>query len=66
MYENEDEKTTRYDLKIQNWYCPNCSELIQSYEDENKVAKAVCPKCGAVIKKIRHSRRHQVIDMVMA
>lgn len=66
MYENDVYKTTRYKLKIQKWYCPNCSELIESYEDENKVSETVCPKCGAVIKKIRHSRHHQVIDIVMA
>lgn len=65
MYDNDVYKTTRYRVKSQKWYCPNCAELIVADENSKKTAKAQCQNCGAVITKIRHSRHHHVIDIVM-
>jgi len=41
----------------------NCKNQIAAWRDENGIAKAQCPRCGAVITTSLKSRRHLQIDI---
>ena len=63
MHENDVYKTTRYRLKIQKWYCPNCGALLQGEENSEGKTKVKCSRCGTHMTKYRANRQHDVIEM---
>ena len=63
MYDTDVYKTTRYKVKSQKWYCPNCAALLQAYEDSDGKARVKCPQCKVQMTKHKSSRQFDIIEM---
>ncbi|MBP3792404.1 MAG: hypothetical protein ILA24_00005 [Ruminococcus sp.] len=65
MYGNDNEqyKMCGYNLKVQRWYCPNCSALLEGYEDSSGRTRIKCPRCGTVMTKYRQSRQFDILEL---
>ena len=63
MYGNDEYKMAEYSLRPQRWYCPNCSALLEGYEDPNGKTRIKCPRCGTSMTKYRRSRQYDIIEM---
>lgn len=56
-------KTTKFNIEPQRWFCPNCSELIIAYQDENGKAKKRCRNCGAAMTRYKKKRGTNIIEI---